>query len=228
MNTALLSEVTPGFARPVHGAQSVFRQVLEAMSRPGRVLSLDTDDALDGLRAPAAPGAAMGRGMAALLLTLLDAETTLQLGGTLSTPQATAFCRFHTGVSLVGQAARAAFSAWRHDEAMPALWRQLDNGSDESPEGGATLLIEVASLVAVDPLAAGVDAPERALRLRGPGIEAMHRLVVGGPTRDFWLERIAMQLLYPRGVDLVLCCGERVAAIPRSTVIEQEAACTSR
>lgn len=219
MNATLLSDVTPGFARPVQATQSVFRTVLDAMARPGRVFELDAG-ALDGLRSPAAHQAPMGRGMAALLLTLLDAETTLQLGGTLASPQSVAFCRFHTGVTLVEQTADAAFSAWRDAELPPALWQRLDSGSDESPQAGATLLIEVSSLLAD----AAVLADAACLQLRGPGIETLHRLAVGGLDRDFWLERSAMQPLFPRGIDLVLCCGERVAAIPRSTFVELESA----
>lgn len=227
MNATLLSDVTPGFARPVQGAQSVFRRLLEAMSRPGRVIELDAGT-LDGLRPPAAHHGTMGRAMAALLLTLLDAETTLQLGGALASPQSMAFCRFHTGVTLVEQAADAAFSAWRDAEVPPAVWQRLDSGSDESPQAGATLLIEVPLLRFDTPALAGGPEHTACLHLRGPGIETMHRLTVCGLDRDFWLERIAMQPLFPRGIDLVLCCGEQVAAIPRSTTIELERACISQ
>jgi alpha-D-ribose 1-methylphosphonate 5-triphosphate synthase subunit PhnH len=218
MDAAQLSDVTPGFAQPVQGAQSVFRQLLEAMSRPGRVLRLPSA-ALQGLRAPSARGTTMGPGMAALLLTLLDGETTLQLGGTLATPQAIAFCRFHTGVSLAEPPESAAFSAWRHGDVSAALWCRLDDGSDESPQSGATLLIEVASLVAGDVAPSGRACT---LRLRGPGIETTHRLAIGGLDADFWHQRIAMQPRFPRGVDLVLCCDEMVAAIPRSTCVQLE------
>ncbi len=216
MSAALLSDVTPGFTQPVHGAQSVFRELLEAMSRPGRVRAL-APDALQGLHAPALRDATMGRAMAALLLTLLDAETTLQLGAALATPQAIAFCRFHTGVNVAEPGAGAAFSAWRAQDVTPALWDELCDGSDESPQLGATLLIEVAAL--------GTDAAtprgrSLGLRLRGPGIESMHLLNVGGLDAEFWRQRIAMQPRFPRGIDLVLCCADRLAAIPRSTFIE--------
>ena len=58
----------PGFADPVAGAQSCFRAVLAAMATPGSV-----HPAGEGLVPPAPLGAAM----AAVLLSLVDGDTTL-------------------------------------------------------------------------------------------------------------------------------------------------------
>ena len=61
-----MSSLQPGFAAPVLDAQASFRAVLEAMSRPGRIITLAA-----GAPAPAPLNAAA----AAALLTLADAET---------------------------------------------------------------------------------------------------------------------------------------------------------
>lgn len=213
-----LADVPAGFASPAQASQSVFRSVLDAVSRPGRVMQLDAQ-MLAGMVAPVALQGRVGRAMAALWLTLLDAETTLGLGGALATPQAAAFCRFHTGVRVAANPLDAAFVAWRHEELMPSFWEQTNPGTDEQPQTGSTLMVEVATLATEREAHAPSDGavPTHALRLRGPGIEHEHRLHIGGPTRALWERRIAQQRDLPCGLDLILCCGERIAAIPRST-----------
>ncbi|MCU6244298.1 phosphonate C-P lyase system protein PhnH, partial [Enterobacter asburiae] len=68
-------------------------------------------------------------------------------------------------------------------------------------------------------------------RLSGPGIETQRRIDVGDA-------EALMRLLatnrarFPRGLDAILTCGARLAAIPRSTRLEQypeeESACMSQ
>ena len=58
-------------------------------------------------------------------------------------------------------------------------------------------------------------------RLRGPGIEHEHRLAVQGLPADFLAQWQANLARFPRGADLVLCCGETLAALPRGTMIEE-------
>ena len=121
-----------------------------------------------------------------------------------------------------------------HAEA--GAWSGLRRGSDEAPQGGSTLIVEVPALEATAPLSqpSGPRCDLQTvfqsdwrsslrLSLRGPGIETAQRLSVGGLSADFWRARIAAQADFPRGVDLLLCCGERIAAVPRSTCIELEA-----
>ena len=64
-----MNTLTPGFADPVLDAQAAFRAVLEAMSRPGRVVVAGS-----ALRPPAplCPAAA------AVLLALADADIPLR------------------------------------------------------------------------------------------------------------------------------------------------------
>jgi len=202
-----------GFDDPVHGAQQTFRTLLAAMSHPGRVLALPAP-ALAGLQ-PAQPQLAppLGPGLAAVLLTLLDAQTPALLAGPLA--GAAAWLRFHTGARAVGAHEPVAIAAARCAEVDAALCARLALGSDEAPQDGATLVVEV------DALAAD-DGPGRALVLRGPGIASIQRLRVGGLPAAFWDWRRALRAELPRGVDLVLAHGTRLAAIPRTTRIDEE------
>lgn len=199
----LLAQMPRGFAHATHDAQSVFRSVLEALSRPGR---LQTLDASDGLQAPAP----LSRGLTALLLTLLDTETSLHLAAPLASEAAWMYCRFHTGVQREDDSARADFAAMR---AADACLSELRLGSDEAPQRGATLIVEAPSL-----------AIERsaALRLTGPGIEHAQRIGLCGLPMAFWQQRIAMQAVFPRGVDLLIVCGSQLVGVPRSTLITPE------
>ncbi|WP_237215452.1 phosphonate C-P lyase system protein PhnH [Falsiroseomonas oryziterrae] len=180
----------PGFADPVLDAQATFRAVLEAMSRPGRVQRIaPPPEAPPGL-SPAA---------AAVLLTLVDAATPLRLT---AGPEAEAWVRFHCGCPLLRDGA-----AFVLDPAARLL--DLDPGTDEEPERGATLILEVASLQ---------ESP--GWRLTGPGIRDAHDLRVEGAPAGFVAEWSASRARFPRGVDVILCAGARIAALPRSVAIE--------
>ncbi len=199
----LLAHMPRGFADATHDAQAVFRSVLEALSRPGR---LQTLEASDGLQAPAP----LSRGLTALLLTLLDTETSLHLSGPLASDAAWMYCRFHTGVQRAVETAQADFVATQ------AAHAQLDGlrlGDDDAPQQGATLIVDTGSLA----LERGVG-----LKLSGPGIEHVQRMGLCGLPLAFWQQRIAMQALFPRGVDLLLVCGSQLIGVPRSTLITIE------
>ncbi|HEV7264018.1 MAG TPA: phosphonate C-P lyase system protein PhnH [Falsiroseomonas sp.] len=181
----------PGFADPVLDAQAGFRAVLEAMSRPGRVQAIVPPPEIPPGLSPAA---------AAVLLTLVDAATPLRLS---AGAEAAAWVRFHCGCPLVGD--RAAFVL---DPAATLL--SLDAGTEEEPERGATLILEVAALEDV----AG-------WRLTGPGIREAHRLCVSGAPPGFVADWTRNRARFPRGVDAILCAGTRIAALPRSVRIEE-------
>ena len=65
-----MSTLYPGFADPVRDGQAVFRAVMDAMARPGRI---------HRIAAPLTPPAPLARATAAVLLTLVDGETPLWL-----------------------------------------------------------------------------------------------------------------------------------------------------
>ena len=202
---AVLADLGRGFAQPVHDAQQVFRAVLEAMSRPGRVQTLPA--AL--LQALEPPG--LGRAATAVLLTLLDAEASVWLHPSLCSAPACSYLQFHTGVVCVEEAPRAHFAVIEAEHATPALWRDLAYGSDATPQDGATLVVEVPSL-----------DRGRMLALRGPGVETVQTLCVGGLHAGFWQARRTLEAAFPLGIELILTCGDRLAALPRSTRVSLE------
>lgn len=206
-----LASVARGFAQPVHAAQQAFRALLEAMARPGRIHTLP-EPVLAGVEPPGLP-----RGLTALLLTLLDAETSLWVDDALVGEHGLDYLRFHTGVRTLSYAGDAAFAVGSANRIPPEIWSALNAGTDEVPQSGATLLIEVPSLPSQ-----GTAPAVTPLLLRGPGIESEQTLAVGGLDAAFWQARAALESEYPRGIDLILCCGDTLAAIPRTTRVTVE------
>lgn len=212
-----LASLGQGLDNVVHGSQQAFRSALTAMSHPGRVLGLPSA-ALAGLQPPRSQHAdhPFGLAMSSLLLSLLDPSAALHLHGPLHSVAAAAYFRFHCGAVLV-DAEGAALVAARAADLDATLWTALALGSDEAPQDGATLLVEVAGLDEQQPLPGAA-----LLRLTGPGIARLQTLVVAGLPSAFWHWRRELQRQSPRGVDLLVCCGQRIAAIPRSSQLSLE------
>ncbi|TDH63984.1 phosphonate C-P lyase system protein PhnH [Dankookia rubra] len=189
--------LTAGFGEPVLDAQRCFRAVLDAMSRPGRV------QRLAGLSPPLAPPAPLGAAAAAVLLTLSDADTPVWLDAGAA---AEAWLRFHAGAPIVAAPAEAAFLL---ASGPPPALRDLAQGTDEEPHRSATLILEVAALEEGD-----------GWRLTGPGIEHAHWLRVTGLPEGFAAAWQGNRARFPCGIDLLLCAGDRLAALPRTTALE--------
>ena len=193
MSGAMTGVDLPGFAQPVADAQACFRAVLEAMSHPGRIGSVGA-----GLRAPAP----LAPATAAVLLTLADAETPLWLDP--AADAAADWLRFHCGATLV-PAEAAMFAVCLSLSPLGSFnW-----GTHDGPEESATVILQLASF----------DAGPR-LRLSGPGLRGPDVVRLGALPDDFVSGWRANHAAYPRGVDLVLCAGTQIAALPRSLSIE--------
>ena len=196
-----LGNVGAGFADPVGDAQRCFRAMLDATAHPGRILELPP-----GVLAPndsAWPDAA-----AAVALTLLDFETPVWLDAAFRRGEA--YLRFHCGVPIVEDPACARFAFAGDPAALPPL-ASFDLGDIEFPDRSTTLVI------AVPDLAAGSG-----VRLRGPGLKDTGRLRVDGLPAQFWRERTELAPLFPLGLDLVFVCGRRLAALPRTTIVDPD------
>lgn len=167
-----------------------FRAILTALSRPGTLV------ALTGTRPPAPLSPAAG----AVALVLLDQTTPLHLAGALDCPAIRDWITFHTGAPLVGaEAAMFALGSW---EALSPVSR-FAIGTAEYPDRAATLIVEMPDLKAEGPL------------LRGPGIDGSARLSLP-ETAAFRANRA----LFPLGFDTLFTCGDRLAGLPRSTIVE--------
>jgi alpha-D-ribose 1-methylphosphonate 5-triphosphate synthase subunit PhnH len=190
-----MTRLTPGFADPVLDAQASFRAILEAMSRPGRIQRMD---------ARITPPAPLCSAAGAALLSLADADTPLWLDAGDAVAE---WLRFHCGAPITPEISAARFVL--ACGAAPLL-EALDIGTDEDPQLGATLILQVAGLVAGD-----------GWRLTGPGIQHEHRLRVLGAPAGFVAAWARNQALFPRGVDVLLCAGDSIAALPRSVMIAE-------
>ncbi len=190
-----MTHLSPGLADPVLDAQASFRAILEAMSRPGRIQRIE---------ARITPPAPLCTAAGAALLSLADADTPLWLdaGDTVAE-----WLRFHCGAPITRDIGAARFAL--ACSAAPSL-ETLDVGTDEDPQLGATLILQVAGLVAGD-----------GWRLTGPGIQHEHRLRVLGAPADFAAAWVRNHALFPRGVDVLLCAGDSIAALPRSITIAE-------
>lgn len=189
-----------GFADPVLESQASFRELLEAMARPGRI---------GELRTRIVPPRGLSPAQATLILTLADfAAPVLLAPGTDALGEAAAFVRFHAGAPVTDDPAEALFVLASSFDALGRLssYRQ---GTDEAPEGSATLIVEVAGL------GAGCK-----LRLTGPGIERHADLAVEGLGADTVDQLADNRARFPRGIDMILTCGTRIAGLPRTTRVE--------
>lgn len=187
------NDLSPGFANPVAGAQSCFRALLDAMARPGQAHTVS------GVSAPAPLCNAAG----AVLLTLADHETPLWLDP--AAAEARTWVAFHTGAPIVS-AAQAMFAVGL---ALPDL-AALADGSDEMPETSATVILQVASLTA-----------GQQYMLEGPGLHEPRVVAVDGLPAEFVAIWQRNRALYPRGIDLILCAGDQLTALPRSVSIQE-------
>lgn len=144
----------------------------------------------------AAPPAPLSVAAGVLILTLCDRTTPLHLAGEYDCAAVQDWVTFHTGAPLV-QAEAASFAL--------GLWQDLPVdrfaiGTAEYPDRAATLIVEMPSLTATG------------ARLTGPGIEVSARLSLP--------QGFDNRADFPLGLDCFFTCGDRIAALPRSTKIE--------
>lgn len=185
---------SPGFVEVVSESQACFRAVLEAMAHPSRLVAIGESLAPLPVADPAT---------AAVALTLLDADTPVWLDSELMTLRP--WLGFHCGAPIVARGEAAFVIAKR----MPPL-EDLRSGTHETPEESATLILQVASLEG------GMS-----LRLEGPGLAAPNTLRVDGLPLDFPSLWAGNHGLFPLGIDLILCSGTNLAALPRSVSVKE-------
>lgn len=197
------TSIEGGFVDQVLGAQSVFRAVMDAMARPGTVYPL---------RVLAHPPQPLSPAAGAVALTLCDHDTPVWLDPALTVSDAPrAWLGFHTGAAIVRSPADAHFAL----VARPAEFIALENfsqGTQEYPDRSATIILQVDSFEAGEPLA-----------LEGPGIRHRAALAPSPMPRHFVEQWHQNRQRFPRGVDLILSGPDAVACLPRTTRISTEA-----
>lgn len=190
--------LSAGFDQPIEQSQSAFRLVLKALSEPGVIVALRDGPTWGALNAAST----------SVLLTLADQETPLQLCAALKSQQVLTNIRFHTGAPLATRQQDIQLAVW-DDQLQPADLSALPHGTEVSPELGATLVVQIAALEG-----------SNLLQLSGPGIEKLRHIAPQLPPvlRSYLLERPQR---FPLGLDIILTCGERLMALPRTTRVEE-------
>jgi alpha-D-ribose 1-methylphosphonate 5-triphosphate synthase subunit PhnH len=185
----------PGFADPARDAQRAFRAVLDALSHPTRHYPL---------AGPAEPPAALGPGLAAIALALLDEDCSVWLGDALDRDaEVTSWLAFHTGTRRADSATAGFVIA--DPGTLPPL-ESLTLGTDEAPHLSATVVLDVRGCTGTARFTAC-----------GPGIAGTATLAAPWAPDGFadaWRRNTA---LFPRGVDLLLVEADSVTALPRTT-----------
>lgn len=178
-----------GFSDPAIQSAHVFRNVMEAMARPGTIHNISG----------AEPPAPLSKSAGAVLLTLSDAETPVYLAGDLDCDQVRAWIAFHTGAPMVGLShCMFAVGNW---EALTPL-SNFTIGTPEYPDRSATLIVECAELAASGATLTGPGIKETAA-LSLPDVPALQ----------------ANSTLFPLGLDFIFTSGSQLAALPRTTTI---------
>ena len=192
--------ITAGFSDPVRESQAIFRTVLDAMARPGRIVRLAT--ALD-------PPSPLLPTSACLLLALADYETTIWLDDALSREPAVGdFLRFHTGARLVPACREADFAVVATPGRIPQL-AAFAQGTPEYPDRSTTVIVQVEVL-----------KPD-GWQFRGPGIPDRTSFHAAPLPVDFPDQLAANRTRFPCGVDLVFTTRTEIAALPRSARIAE-------
>ncbi len=192
-----LATLSPGFADPVRNAQSVFRGVLDAMARPGTLVTIGGVDALGGY------GAA-----GAVALTLLDFDTPIWIGSGYDGGFGN-WLRFHCGCPLADEAKAASFAFLMAGELLHL--GIFNAGSEKYPDTAATVVVLVPALT---------GGP--VVEIAGPGIVGRATLAPQGLSPDFWAQASETRARFQLGIDIIFAAGDALVALPRSTRILQK------
>ena len=181
------ASMSGGFATAPIDSARAFRALLEAMARPGTIHTV----------AGALPPAPLSVAAGVAILTLADGTSPVHLAGACDTKALRDWVTFHTNAPLVS-AGEAMFAVGNWADLAPI--HRFAIGTADYPDRSATLIVEVPHLANQGP------------RLTGPGIETEAFLTLP-ETAAFQSNRT----LFPLGFDTYLTCGNRLAALPRST-----------
>jgi len=188
-----------GFEDRVLDATACFGAVLDAMSRPARVLRLPV--------IPETPAGLLA-GSVTVLLTLADMDTPVWLAPECDTPEARAHLRFHAGCPVVEKPSDAAFAVMSVTCDLSAI-DAMPVGTAEYPDRSATVILQSDGLIAsIGPI------------FSGPGIENQHQFDVIHASQMLWPQVAANADLFPRGLDWIFTSPSQLAAVPRTTKVE--------
>jgi len=187
----------------VYDTQKIYRQLLDALARPGKVCTLPELEIQ--------PPTGLSKPLAGITFTLLDSETTFSFF-----PQNDVLEQYtclNTGAkaSLVPKAEFIIVDGMKD---FPLI-EEINRGTLLSPELGSTVLLMV------DQVSIGGTGTQ--MTLSGPGIKGQIKVVIAG-LLSMNLERIVkLNQEYPLGVDLFFVDPRgQFTAVPRSSLVQWE------
>lgn len=190
-----------GFKDVVLEPQRVFRQCLQALSRPGIAVDIETELRPIGPLQPAT---------AAILLALADFETTVWLDSAAhATPEIGAFLRFHTGASICDRPQDADFAVVLEPRLMPSL-PTFKQGTPDYPDRSTSVLIQVDRMLTDGPV------------FKGPGIDGSVSFWAAPLPTDFAAQLTDNRRSFPCGVDIFLVAPSQIIGLPRSVAINAD------
>jgi len=180
--------------------QATFRAVMDAMARPGEIMTLGHVDAPSPLAA----------GTAAIVRSLADYETPVWLDDALAAePAVAAWIRFQTGAPLVADPQQATFALVGNADDLPDF-AAFSPGNAGYPDRSTTVIVQIERFTGA------------AFSLTGPGIRTERSLAAESLPDDFAERCAANAALFPCGIDLVLVAGDRLAALPRTVRVTRK------
>ena len=193
-----------GLQDPVLGSQTIFRALLEALSRPGMpahvpALGVEGPDALP-------------QEVLTLLVSICDHDTPIWLEESLRASPLARWLAFHCSAPTTVDPLQSSFAVLRGQTAASAILDQFALGDVRYPERSTTVIFTCDDLTSGAPIA-----------LTGPGVEARLTIRPSGLPGDFLAMAQANHELFPRGVDTLLVAGAQMIGLPRSTKLEREA-----
>lgn len=191
--------LTGGFPDAVFDSQSVFKMLMDGMSRPG------TRQSVDPAMAPPAP---LNVATGAILLTMCDTDTPVWLSAPLAKSVAAGWLAFHAGAPVTAEKAEARFALIEQGSGMSSL-ALFSQGTQEYPDRSTTVLLEVTSFDE------GSD-----MVLSGPGIRDSAPIRVKGLPETFQRSWAENRAIFPRGVDVILTYGKDFICLPRTARIQ--------
>ncbi|MBP2636849.1 MAG: phosphonate lyase system protein PhnH [Firmicutes bacterium] len=194
--------IEPSFDK-VFDTQRIYREVLDAMARPGKINALKSLTLV--------PPRDLNQASAAIALTLLDSETSFYT--TAAGSDIAEYLALNTGAGSC-QVNCAEFIIACGDKRLPEL-QEASCGTLLTPEQGATVIFQVDSLSA-----AGNGTM---LTMTGPGIRDSAQLVITGLQTENLQILADLNREYPLGVDVIYAdAAGNIACVPRSSTVRWE------
>ena len=190
---------TFGFTNPVHDAQRSFRQLLDAMSHPGRLTCL----------VPLAAPTPLYGATLTTLLTLADNTTPVCLNLACNTALVRDVLALHSGAPVTNRTDQAVFAVLDARDAFDADLYKSDD--EDYPDRSCTLIVQCG----------GEESDKQACFLKGPGLQNSMKTLLPHMHPSLAGYLFSRHNRFPLGLDLILTRGDSVYCLPRSTVVSE-------